>query len=192
MQTLHIRLKTITKPLHDEIEQNQYAKLLMGEHPTIAQYGGFLQKMLSFLEPIEAAVCDREEWKSAGFSDICIRKAENIKADIKYLGVSNTQSVFATILPNLNTTFAYSLGIWYVLEGSMVGASMQAPIYKKQFSLDEQNGLKYMLSYGDNAIAVFRAFMSHLEKTIITAEDEKECILGACDCFLALRVWLDK
>jgi heme oxygenase len=62
MSQFHTRLKTITKPLHDEIEQNRFSKILLGENPDIEIYKEFLVKLLSFLEPIEHAMSLRPEW----------------------------------------------------------------------------------------------------------------------------------
>jgi heme oxygenase (biliverdin-IX-beta and delta-forming) len=191
MSSFHARLKTITKPLHDEIEQNRFSKALLGESPDIQTYTQFLVKLLSFLEPIEKAMMARQEWIEFRFSDICRLKSDEIRHDLKILGVSSEQIADASILPNL-TDFWSILGAWYVLEGSMVGASMQAPILRKGLGIDEKTGMKYMFGAGERTLEVWRSFMANMESVVQTPQAQKAVILAACDTFLSLCLWFEE
>lgn len=191
MSQLHMRLKTITKPLHDEIEQNRFSKVLLGEQPDIQTYKAFLLKILRFLEPIETAMANTPQWKSLGLSKVCRLKLDDIRTDLGILGVSIDDDGKRPQMPKLNSFFEI-LGAWYVMEGSMVGASMQAPILRKNLGIDEQTGLKYMSGYGASTFEVWKSFIAILEDTTKTKQDQKAIILAACDTFLSLRIWLDE
>ena len=50
---IRTRLKTITKPLHDEIELNRLSKAIAAGTIDMDSYILFLSRMLAFIEPIE-------------------------------------------------------------------------------------------------------------------------------------------
>ncbi len=190
MTTLHERLKTITKPLHDEIEQNRLSKILLSDAPNLDAYKEFLLKMLMFIKPIEEAMLSAKEWSECGLDQICRIKSKDIESDLEILGVK-AMIESEVILPRFDDFFSI-LGAWYVLEGSMVGASMQAPILRKGLCIDEQSGLLYMSGYGSRTFEVWKRFTDKLNEIAPDAKSQKKVILTACDTFLSLKLWLDE
>jgi heme oxygenase len=72
-------------------------------------------------------------------------------------------------LPNLSDFWA-TLRAWYVIEGSMVGLSVQVPILRKGLDIDEKTGLSYMNGYGGQTCEVWKSWRNEkndLLKTLV-------------------------
>lgn len=191
MSNFRDRLKILTKPLHDEIEKNRFSSLMIPEQANIEDYKLFLRKLLGFIEPIENVVFNNEVWIGSGFDKICAPKAVSITDDLRSLGVFDDNFEKCSSLPKMDT-FHNQLGVWYVLEGSMIGASMQFPIFKKNLGIDEDSGLKYMSGYKERTFEVWGRFVGSLNGFADTSEHQKEIILSAMDTFISLSDWLNK
>lgn len=180
------RLKTITKPLHDEIEHSTLAKLVASGQADKRQYALFLHKLSYFIRNC----ADGAEV----FDELCLKenisnKLIRIKDDIDFLGVHFVDEQTWEIKKVGNKSDA--LGVMYVLEGSMIGASIQAPIIAKSLGLDGASGMSYMTNGGINPMQSFPKFIKLLNDNVCTEDEQKRCILSASDAFLSLKILFD-
>ena len=127
---IRARLKAITKPLHDEIELNRLSKAIATGTIDMDSYILFLLRMLAFIEPIEEKIKKMPFWTYSGLDSVIQTRSLFLKEDLEYLGGTTHYGFSDEYMPLFDCS-AGAYGVMYVLEGSMVGASVQAPMAAK-------------------------------------------------------------
>ena len=83
---IRARLRTITKPLHDEIELNRLSKAIATGTIDMDSYILFLLRMLAFIEPIEEKIKKMPFWTYSGLDSVIQTRSLFLKEDLEYLG----------------------------------------------------------------------------------------------------------
>lgn len=181
---LRERLKEIIAPLHKEVEKSNF----LAQNMDIESYKKFLVLMYGFIKPLEDTIID-DEFKNSGVMSFCIKKSDNLKLDIESFGLSINQIELCKSLPDVSNLYK-KIGVWYVLEGSMMGNAMQLPLIQKNLNLGEDS-TRYFIGYGDKKFIVWSSFVEFLNSMNLSKLEQKDVILSACDTFLSLDAWLD-
>lgn len=188
---IRARLKTVTQPLHDEIELNRLSKNIAAGTIDMDSYILFLSRMLAFIEPIEKKTREMSFWSECRLDPLMPMRSIFLREDLEYLGGTSDYGIERECVPYFADS-AGAFGVLYVLEGSMVGASMQAPMAAKSLELGAEGGMRYLTNGGKPPMATFGAFLTLLEHNVKTATEQKNCLLAACDTFMSLKIWLDQ
>ena len=186
---IRTRLKTITKPLHDEIELNRLSKAIAAGTIDMDSYILFLSMMLAFIEPIEDKIRKVPFWTYSGLDSVIQARSLLLKEDLEYLGGTTHYGFSDEYMPHFDCP-AGAYGVMYVLEGSMVGASVQTPMAAKALGLDGE-GMRYLTNGGNSPMGSFGTFLGFLEGDVKREIEQKKAILAACDTFMSLKIWLD-
>lgn len=191
MTDILTQLKEQTASFHNDIEQNDYARALMGGTMSLDAYRAYLEKFYGFIEPMERKLTERREWSAFEFELAPRLKAPLLEADLRQLGLSDEQLSGlprCEALPDV-ADFSRALGYLYVIEGSTLGG--QLVMRKLQASLQVQpevNG-RYFNSYGEAVREKWKQFRELLVAVADRLGEEKRIVDGATETFVRLERW---
>jgi heme oxygenase (biliverdin-IX-beta and delta-forming) len=182
-------LRIKTRHYHEKIEQTLN---LFNTGMTLSQYKILLEGFYGFYKPLEANLDKILEQESL-LPDYSIRKKQPLlKQDLIALGVSSAeleQLKTCDRLPPLNNT-AQAMGCLYVIEGSTLGGQVIAKYLKNLMNLDDNNGCRFFIGYGERTGFMWQEFRTALTDFATDYPDGKESIIiTACQTFIALDDW---
>jgi heme oxygenase len=180
--TLLARLRSETRPYHEELEQHDFNKALTAGTLTAAGTAHFLAKMYGFLVPYEAAL----QQQAAAFSPAW-ELPERLRAHLipQDLGLPEEAPALplCDAMPPLHTR-PQLLGAMYVMEGSTLGGQF----ITRQLA---QAGIPlrtYFTGYGPRTGPRWKTFCQLLAEE--APADQDEIVASACLTFQRLDQWL--
>jgi len=181
-------IKTATLEKHQQVE-----KLLVGKMKIIrcmddyvdllkifySYFGGLEQKIDAFITTENLTDYNQR------------RKTDSIAGDIKILGGIVPGFAGNENLPVINNQ-SQAFGALYVMEGSTLGGKIIAAMLQKHLNFNNDEGLSFFNSYGDNAMQMWAIFKLVLNNVAKTGENETEVIFTANETFVKFKAWLEK
>lgn len=176
VETFLDRLRKNTAVSHTQLEELPVSKSIMKPDVSSAEYITYLSLMHDVVKDAEtnifpalsAIVTDMEERN----------KTMLIENDLKGLGHSKT--AYTTLFEDVkNSSNAFKLGIFYVIEGSSLGGRVILKNISAVLGYDEANSASYFSGYGNQTGSHWKSFLA----TLVQYEDENntgdEIIAGA-------------
>lgn len=190
--TILNRLKDETTPMHQHIEENEYATAIMTNRLTMDKYKEYLVKFHGFIKPLEEKLLVVEQAPGSVLSDPLRNKTSWLEHDLRALGMD--QSAIDNLpqcaaLPDLSTR-ARALGCLYVLEGSTLGGQMITKKLSQYLPIDPEVNGRYFNSYGANTRDRWQAFRQELQAEADNADKEAQMIEAARETFILLDRWI--
>ncbi|MGY3805420.1 biliverdin-producing heme oxygenase [Pigmentibacter ruber] len=184
LKEMNIRqlLREQTKNNHDIVEKLNY---LSKDNVSKMDYIKFLIVFFKIVFPIEQ-IYDKKFKTEIEISFEPSFKTELILSDLKNLNVDFSQIKSTNFLPKIETKFQM-IGALYVLEGSVLGATM---LYSKLLSLfgeEFKENLHYLYGYGKDNFIKWKNFLKLLDSYEAISNHSKLEILETAkstfDCF---------
>lgn len=177
-------LKDRTSDLHEEAER--YVRIL-DEDATVDDYRRYLATIAGFHVPLEAAFAGDRGLAALGFDAPARRKSHLLARDLCALGAPAW--ALCSSVPELANT-PRAVGIAYVIEGSTLGGRYVLTRLPPAIEAVRPTASAFLTGYGEATGDRWRAFGAVVERGVVTADDEREAIAGARDCFARLIDWL--
>lgn len=192
--TILLRIKQETRKYHDAIEQNIFAKRLMGGTMTPAEYLAFLKKFYGYHAALEERFRGISGWKNYGIILEQREKLPLLHQDLSTLEVAEHEIQtlpICTELPAINNIFQ-AFGALYVMEGSTLGGQIQMRQLHKIFGSTAIKATAYFSSYGASVGMMWKEFCAALMALSTDNPDQEDNIIAtACETFQTLHRWLD-
>lgn len=171
-----LRLKTETRPEHDELEKR--LNLIRGDM-TLDDYIFLLKKFYSFYHTLENKYpFDQERLKTP-----------KIKEDLNALGFHNTSDLPACDLPDLKNS-SMIMGMNYVVEGSTLGGMVLTKHFSKLFHFSG-TGISFFSGYGPHTMEMWTKTRVRISTFALSKDcNEDDVIEGAKITFQSLSHWL--
>ncbi|MEY4504155.1 MAG: hypothetical protein RL154_448 [Pseudomonadota bacterium] len=179
---LRDRLKNLTKPFHDEVEQNSTGGSVMEKTITKNEYINMLSSFYSYLKPFEDVLLIHK--------DMFLQRGIDVTKRFRSHLLENNLATLGVQLPEIKNynhkEFEQLVGTFYVYEGStMGGMALYKMLGEIEFAKDARS---YFLPYGENTMTYWKEFTNFL----VALSDEKDfneskAILAACETFLNLK-----
>lgn len=183
---VHAALRLATQDRHARLDSS----LRIGSGDAdYADYLAYLAALRGWLEPVEAALWARD-WPEALQPGLRRNKAARIEQDFaaaRERGVAAPVAPVCDRLPDLGRSYAYDLGVMYVIEGSQLGGRMMAKQLERAWP---DRPFHYMAGYGGELGALWKAFTAFLADAVRSDAEVAEAVAGACDAFDTLTEWL--
>lgn len=185
-------LRSRTRPEHESVEQNPFAKAMMDGTMSREQYKEFLQKFYGFHVPLEQAL-SAFSWSAVGINFDERRKTSFLEQDLRSLGMTDSEIALLPKSDNLPAlgSLEVAIGVMYVMEGSTLGGQIQSRQVQKLFGFTAENGTAYFSSYGANVGLMWKACCEAIVLVANNDEAKEEIIIGSAQAtFAALEHWL--
>lgn len=155
-------------------------------------YRAHLARLLGFYEPVEEALASHA-WASVGLDFEVRRKLPLLAADLACLGLD--EGAIASLprcaaIPGL-PALPEALGCAYVLEGATRGARVLGRLVGASLGVTRSRGCAFLLAYGDEADARWRAFGASLDEGVRDEETAGRVLEAARETFARLQRWLE-
>ncbi|MBT1702896.1 biliverdin-producing heme oxygenase [Chryseosolibacter indicus] len=183
---LHQHLKEQTAYAHQVLEKKLVTRIK--NIRSVEDYATLLKVMYGYYAAIEIQIQPYITDESL-LNFTARRKADSILDDISsFMPVG--QLPLCTDLPVVKS-YAQSLGVLYVLEGSTLGGQIIAKMIANQLNLKDKKGISFFLGYGEKTQVMWESFKEKLDQPF--NDFEKEEIIGAAnDTFITFKNWIDK
>ena len=187
------RLKTDTRSMHDNAEDQAFMRELMS---------GTLPKEVfaASLRPLQAIRCCLEKRLKANADHpaiaACIRPyhhyAELYESDVAYFGEAANVSVeemksiqeFHDLVREAEVAGPVNLlGIFYVLEGSNMGASMLRRKVQESYDIEGDEGTMAMVPHGRELMPRWREFSNCMNNLELTSKQRETILAFASNTF---------
>jgi heme oxygenase len=185
--SLRLRLKSATKDLHAQVESHLD---LDGAVRSRSDYRFILETLWGFYHPIENAL-ERIDWKGIDISIERRRKLHWLEADLVSVGSSPNAAESrgeCAFIPTLDD-FADGLGALYVLEGSTLGGQLILRTLSPRLAISSRDGGRFFASYGNDTSAMWRSYLTVIERFSRSADIAASIERRAYDTFLAFDRW---
>ena len=190
---LMTRLREATRETHGQIQALPWFHALERCELPIESYIGQLRGMAVLHGVLEHETPIAHDARLNAVWQEDMRRFPQIQQDLAFFATRNVFDIpkaheAANTLANhilqrsMNAPVSL-LGYFYVLEGSVRGAMVLAPLISKALRLDEHHGLSY-LSWGER---VARDFGARMNTVSITNEEETAIIDAACEAFTEIH-----
>ena len=186
------RLKDETAPMHEQIEENEYATAMMNNHLTMDQYKAYLVKFYGFIKPVEERFTAVEQSAGSALTDPSRNKTAWLENDLIALGLDRASLDTlpqCDTLPDLSTR-AKAFGCLYVLEGSTLGGQMITKKLSQYLPIDPAVNGRYFNSYGTDTRERWQGFRQELLAEADSAAKEAQMIEAARETFVLLDRWI--
>ena len=190
---IHKRLKKLTKPFHEELENCVFPQKLVNGKMTQGEYKDYLRVMHQFHKQTEPFFLEYSEWKDYGIDIHSRLRTQFLEEDLKNLGVSNLPDPKPGLTVKKPANFAESAGMLYVLEGSTMGGMILSKKANELF-FDRLEGScsRYFSAYRKETALKWQEYCSFLNHYHIShPEKEDDMVSGACTCFMTVKRFLD-
>ena len=192
-------LRAATRALHDQLEEQPYARRVMDGHVSRAEYGAFLQSMSLLHGELERAIDGAEEPALHKVFADDMRKLPWLNQDLLELGMpSHPAECMATHAEALVARYQaaaaedpfFLLGALYVLEGSSLGGRVQrrALLQRPEFAT---LGHRYLTGYDADTRAHFERFTQRLTAALHDDSKLDRAAAGAVSTFESMGKILD-
>jgi len=178
--TVMARLKSETRPQHEQLEQHPLSQALMAVPPRLDAISTLLQKFYGFYVPVEARLMQQP-----GFDFAARSKVRALEFDLAILGIKAAALPLCPTLPPINT-LADALGCAYVLEGATLGGQ----IINRHLSRHLDQRFAFYSSYGEEVGIMWKAFGAFANSYATTPQLEDQVVAAACATFTTLENWL--
>jgi heme oxygenase (biliverdin-IX-beta and delta-forming) len=189
--TLRDRLKRVTKPFHDQLENTAIARSLAEGSVSRSKYQRYLDHLAALHAHIEEKVQQFSQWKEYNI-DITQRvRYPLLKEDLAALQSSESE----LSIPPLEVpwSFASAVGVMYVLEGSTMGGKILAQRLSHLLGGDALPATRYFQSYGERTMPMWGEYCAFLDLFASRhPESQDQVILSACAMFLLLQRIMDE
>jgi heme oxygenase len=192
LQGLHERLKRLTGPFHEELENCDYPSKLAQCVLSWDDYKSYLIIFHSLHKQLELAFLGYNEWNEHGIDILSRCRLKLLEKDLILMGIDPSK-LTNQIHINSPGSFAEAIGILYVLEGSTNGGQFLAKKIDLLFK-DRPEGIcnNYFLSYGEETKDKWHKYCQFLNSFGNDyPEKVDEVIIGACNGFLMIKKVLD-
>ena len=189
------RLRTETRDLHDQAEQNRWQGRMVGGQLTRDEYERWLGQMflghLALEKELRSLPLDQ-------FPYTAIRSEHYqepyLRADLEHFGVdpenieplAATAALIARIEEAANEQPLALLGFHYVLEGSNNGNRFIAKRLREVYDLEPGTGDRYLDPYGDRQREVWKRFKEDMVSAELPAGDQDQLVASAREMFQAI------
>lgn len=183
--SLYERLRTATRPLHDNLER----RVNIGERlASRALYADHLLRLLRLHVAAERAL-QGIGFQPFGFVYPSPYRSQLLRQDLALLGVPDDalDDVDLPAAPSLDTVPA-GLGCLYVVEGSAKGARAILPEIKQRLGLDAGNGATFFYGFGRGITGrLWRNCVAAINTIEPESIEGDEAVQAATDTFLMFR-----
>ncbi len=176
------KLKELTRPYHDQVENKAFADKIMDGSLSYAQYQELIYGNFLFHSVVETALLN-------GLPSHIQRQlqlSERLKKDIleKELTQMGMPTVDTSQLPKLVLDSMYeALGALYVMEGSTLGGAMIKKKLLKNAEIAQKAPLLFYGCYGEDTGKYWKAFMGVMHAISYTPQQEEEVVEAAIRSF---------
>lgn len=192
--TLMSRLREETKEHHTRAERKPIQGKLVSGRVTRDEYAAWLGQMYLVHVALEAAIENARSLPGGSVLGVITPEqahAARIAQDLKYFSVepSSVNALPATAqlvntIANAGRTDAIAtLGMTYVLEGSMNGNSYLAKAVMRTLSLTPPEGLRYLDPYGPQQRERWQAWRAGVDAMTISEAQQDVCVKAAQTMF---------
>jgi len=193
LDNLRERIKKLTRPFHKEAELAFYPRILLEGTIEPAQYANYLFILKAMHTVWEKKCFSFSEWEKTGI-DVRVRsRLPQLQKDLSLLGSEFPDSLKGVEPEWIPRTFAESVGLMYVLEGSTLGGRILSVKIPSLFAGHvAAKCVHYFSGYGEKNEEMWSGFCDFLVSFGQSHPDlESEVISGACMSFMAMRRALD-
>ncbi len=176
-----VQLKTRTAHQHQATEATVN---LMRDDYTLDDYKKLLIKFYSFYKPFEAKMSESLTANSVEFNHNERLNTPKLTADLKNLGMSDTDISNIQLcdnLPNLDSKERI-FGSLYVIEGSTLGGQVISRHLKGKFDIDQTTGAAFFTGYGQETGKMWNGYRETVTNFAETANHD-EIVAGANETF---------
>ena len=185
--SLRLRLKSATQDLHAQVESHFDLDRAIRSR---SDYRFVLETLWGFYRPIESAL-ERIDWNGIDVSIEKRRKIQWLEADLESVGSSACAAASrgeCPFIPALDD-FADGLGALYVLEGSTLGGKFILRTLSARLAISSQDGGCFFASYGDDTPAMWRSYLTVMERFSRSDDIAASIERSAYETFLAFDRW---
>lgn len=183
------RLRAETRADHDHIEA---VVGLLAPDLTRDRYVHFLERMLGYLEPLEAALSAASGWAQLGVDPRTRARAHLLASDLTSLGHGPEQLARlprCEALPDVSSP-SRALGCLYVLEGARLGGRVLTRALGPHLGVDPANGLAFLGGGPVHAAESWRMLCERLEHWASAhPECEDDVVRAARETFSTMAEW---
>jgi heme oxygenase len=180
-------LRARTRPLHQRLDSR--LDLFSTVHSR-EQYREHLYRFYQILFHLEEDLVRFSEWRDLGIRWEERRKIPLLRTDLLALGCEENlldRPERPASLPPLGT-FAESVGSFYVLEGSTLGAQYISKHFGQKLGLTPESGMAFHSGYGPETRKKWEEFCTALEKFFENYPEKAEQALhSACAAFSSVE-----
>lgn len=189
MTTNMEQLRKETAEDHDQIEQNDYAKAIMNQTLTTADYQAYLEKFYGFILPIEQKIAQLDGVQELGIDMKHRAKSPLLEQDLAFISSSRQQVPICDEVPEIAST-EQLLGYLYVIEGSTLGGQIITRKLREHLSLEPGAGLTYFNAYGQDTRTQWKELSEMMNTAVEAGADRKVIVSTAKETFRLLNQWL--
>ncbi|MCP5158496.1 MAG: biliverdin-producing heme oxygenase [Gammaproteobacteria bacterium] len=197
VSTLMTRLRKATREAHDQIQDLPWFQALeRGELP-IESYVGQLRAMAVLHGVLEYEIPGARDVRLNAVWREDMRRFSRIQRDLAFFAsraifdisaAHEAANVLADHILQRSADLPISLlGYLYVLEGSIQGATVLAPLIGKSLNLNKGHGLSYLSWESTIAKERWRRFGERMNAVSITVEEEDIIIAAALEAFVEIH-----
>lgn len=185
-------LRQQTGAQHEALEENQYSRAIGNGTISTAGLRFFMKKFYDFFSPLEEAIY--QEGIVPVDDVLARRKMHLMYQDLLYLRADEKELKLKPIIPGIPeySSVASKMGIMYVMEGSTLGGKVIGRMLNKSLGLDNERGIAFYNSYGDNLGPMWKSFVFSLTDYAVKSKNEAEIIQAATATFASFKNWLEK
>jgi heme oxygenase len=195
--TLMTHLRQATRQAHDQLEKLPWFQALeRGELP-IESYVGQLRAMAVLHGVLEHEAPSARDARLNAVWREDMRRFSSVQQDLAFFASRNVFDIPTAheaanaladhILRRSADSPASLLGYLYVLEGSIQGAAVIAPLISKTLGLDERHGLSYLSWENASARERWRNFGERMNAAPLAGGDEETIIAAALEAFAEIH-----
>ncbi len=195
--TLMIRLHEATDEIHAQIQELPYLKALERRDLPLESYVGQLRAMAVLHGVLEHELPVRRDARLGAVWMEDMRRFSRVQSDLTFFAPRAVLDIPAVheaakaladrILQRSLDAPITLLGYLYVLEGSILGAEVLAPLAKEAFGLDPRRGLAYLAWDSAAARERWRGFGERMDTVPVTAEETDAIVIAALEAFAGIR-----
>ncbi|MES1147162.1 MAG: biliverdin-producing heme oxygenase [bacterium] len=189
--SLRERIYTLTKPLHDRLDNDPASLRIMSSDVTLAEYTALLQRTYGFMKPLEdllfSAPVDTLLRPVLGVRE---KRAFALGDDL--VALSSAPTGLMSGLPTIER-LGHAMGVVYVIEGSQMGGLVMAKQISRVLGLNRETGLKFfLLSDPKTTVKQFQEFVARLDIFAKCECDERDAIEAASETFRLIGDWFSR
>jgi heme oxygenase len=187
------RLRDATLEVHQRLHGHDGFNAVATGAISRSDYALLLARLWGFHRPFEA-ILEKAVAKIGVSRDLeGRRRREMLKSDLATLGAT-LESIDS--LPQCEwlrpmESLAEVMGAMYVVEGSTLGGLHLARALGPLFGAETAEGRRFFLGYGERHGAMWRSFLSELEQSVTTVDEEVAVIEGALRTFEIFETWMN-
>ena len=182
------QLREGTSYWHQQLEDLEPSKAILGEAVSREQYTHYLKTMYGFVRPFETIVYPQLSLLIPDIEDR--RKTALLEKDLELLGLAKPEIAQIPLCPiPADLQAAQAMGRMYVIEGSTLGGAVIYKHIHKILGIDAESGAAYFQPYGQQAGTYWKAFVNNMAAFALEQKKEQELIVAATETFREIHDW---